>query len=132
MSSTTTQFDSKRPYIYTEVIVSHPIRGRIDLRAIIDTGAPRTEFADVVLAHVGIIESPRRDIPLQRSLQTQKHGKRTLPSLEVCGQTLSNFEVIVSRFEKSWGIAALIGLDFFRMFRITLDYKSEYIIAEPY
>ncbi len=44
----------------------------------------------------------------------------------------SNFlKVYVSHFEKSWGIKALIGLDFFRYFRVTIDYKAGHLITEP-
>lgn len=132
MPSTTALFDVNRPYLYTEVAVIHPARGRCDFRAIIDTGAPRTEFADAFLIQAGFIELKHDNILLKHGLQTQKHGKLILPSFEVCGHVLTNFEVMVSRFEKSWGIAALIGLYFFRQFRVTIDYKAGQIITEPY
>lgn len=35
-------------------------------------------------------------------------------------------------FEKHWGVDALIGLDFFRKFRVTIDYQAGQIITEPY
>ena len=38
----------------------------------------------------------------------------------------------VSHYEKHWGVDALIGLDFFRQFRVTIDYKVGQIITEPF
>ena len=35
-------------------------------------------------------------------------------------------------FEKDWGVDALIGLDFFRHFRVTVDYKAGQIITEQF
>lgn len=59
---------------------------------------------------------------IQPGLQTQRYGKLILPELRVCGQTLTDFEIRVSRFEQSWGIDALVGLDFFRRFPVTINY----------
>jgi hypothetical protein len=56
------------------------------------------------------------------SLETQRYGKLVVPELRVCGQVLIDFETRVSRFEESWGIDALVGLDFFRRFPVTIDY----------
>jgi hypothetical protein len=55
-----------------------------------------------------------------------------LPSVIICGHKTECFDVFVSRFEKSWGIDALIGLDFFRRFMITVDYSNGFLITEPY
>ncbi len=63
------------------------------------------------------------DVDVQRGLQTQKYGSLVLPHLSVCGQTMTQVEINISRFEKSWGIYALIGLDFFRRFSVTIDYE---------
>jgi hypothetical protein len=65
-------------------------------------------------------------------LQTHKYGKLTVPSVKICGHEITAFEVIVSSFEASWGIDALIGLDFFRRFLITIDYSKGVLITEPY
>ena len=53
-----------------------------------------------------------------------------LPSITICGQTIENLEVMVSRFDPAWGIAALIGLDFFRRFKVTIDYGSGQLVCE--
>lgn len=44
---------------------------------------------------------------------------------------IKDFEVMVSRFDQSWGVAGLIGLDFFKRFRVTIDYKAGHLVTEP-
>lgn len=39
------------------------------------------------------------------------------------GSWLSGIEVRVARFYESWGVDALIGLDFFRPFPVKIDYQ---------
>ena len=45
---------------------------------------------------------------------------------------MDGFEVFVSHFEQSWGIDALIGLDFFRRFLVTIDYVNGVLVTSPY
>jgi hypothetical protein len=99
---------------------------------ILDTGAPRTEFSDIFLFHTDIIDIPQSEILFPSGQQTKKYNRAVLPSVIVCGYQFKNAEFLVSRFEQSWGIDALIGLDLFRQSRITIDYESSLIISEPY
>ncbi len=62
----------------------------------------------------------------------RKYGEIFLPSVEICGHKIENFGVFVSYFDESWGIDALIGLDFFRLYRITIDYHLEVLATEPF
>lgn len=66
---------------------------------------------------------------LNDGLQTQKYGKIILPHIQVCGHTIEKLEVFVSHFEKSWGIDALIGLDFLRQFKVEIDYSKGIITS---
>jgi hypothetical protein len=36
------------------------------------------------------------------------------------------------RAVEDWGVDALVGLDFFKQFRVTIDYKAGQIITEPF
>lgn len=131
MSNMNTAFDKKRHHIHIEFFVTDAKGEKWSFDGILDTGAPRTEFNDVFLAHAGFIPLPQREISLKEGLQTQKYGKIILPSVEICGHAIERFEVMVSHFERSWGVAALIGLDFFRQFRVTVDHRAGQIITEP-
>ena len=81
---------------------------------------------------MGFLEIKNENTKLTPGLQTQKYGTIELPSITICGHQIRDFKVYVSRFEQSWGIDALIGLDFFRRFRVTIDYDNGVIITSPY
>ena len=125
-------FDSSRHHIYVEFDLLDK-KGIIRKgRGILDTGAPRTEFADSYLHHLGMFTSYPSELDIPKEQQTKKYNKIVLPSVIICGFNFKHTEFIVSRFEKSWGIHALIGLDLFKNARITIDYKKSQIISEPY
>lgn len=98
--------------------------------AILDTGAPRTEFSDQFLDFADFITLADDPQSLPPGQQTKKYGKIILPLLDICGHTLKDFEVLISHFEKSWGMDALVGLDFFRRFRTLIDYRAGHILTE--
>lgn len=129
----TTAFNIKRHHIHlTPSLVDQDGVTQV-FRAILDTGAPRSEFSDRFLRTVKIL--PTEDLPLvsiPEGLQTKKYASVILPSIECLGRTLEDFSVVVSRFEEHWGGDALIGLDFFRQFRVTIDYKMGQIVTETY
>ncbi len=130
MQKNVTSFDTSRHHIYIEPTVIDLKGLNYNVTGILDTGAPKTEFSDQFLIHTGFIES-LTEIVIKPGLQTQKYRRITLPSVIICGHKIDCFDVFVSRFEKSWGIDALIGLDFFRRFMITVDYSNGFLVTEP-
>lgn len=69
--------------------------------------------------------------PTITPFDTTKHHIHVCFFVTVCGYTINHYEVFAFRFDESWGIDALIGLDFFRRFRVTIDYKLGHLITEP-
>ena len=126
-----TSFDPHKRYILFSVFVTAADGQPHEFDALLDTGAPASEFSDEALQFAGFLEETKKDISIKPGLQTQKYGKIVLPQVEICSHSIPNLEVYVSHFEKSWGIKALIGLDFFRRFRITIDYKAGHLVMEP-
>jgi len=125
-------FNPEGRYIVIPIFVSTKHGRRRQFKAILDTGAPRTEFSDESLHFAGFVTKQEENVKIREGLQTQKYSDIVLPNVEICSRTISDLNVYVSRFEKSWGIDALIGLDFFRRFRVTIDYQNGQIITEPY
>lgn len=126
-----TLFDTSAPYIFLPIFITTFDNRRHEFDAILDTGAPATEFSDKALQYAGFI--PRTSaVEIKSGLQTQKYSKTTIPLIEICGHKVENSKVFVSRFDDSWGIDALIGLDFFRLFRTEIDFLRGQIISEPY
>ncbi len=121
---TKTRFDTSRHHIHVLGQVRNHQGEPSHLEAVIDTGAPWTEVSDKFLLFAGLLDEVNGDVVIKPGLQTQKYGRLILPELSICGQTMTGLEIKVSRFEQSWGISALIGLDFFRRFRVTIDYSD--------
>lgn len=131
MQKNITSFDTSRHHIHVDLIITDPKGTPHSVAGILDTGAPNTEFSDQFLMFAGLLDSKNTEARLKPGLQTQKYGMLELPSLIICGHRIDAFEVFVSRFEPSWGIDALIGLDFFRRFLVTIDYANEILITSP-
>ncbi|MGD9202288.1 MAG: hypothetical protein PVI26_12045 [Chitinispirillia bacterium] len=125
-------FDTDKHHIYIHFeLVDHDGIARNGL-GILDTGAPRTEFSDLFLKHADLFDIPNSNIHISANQETKKYNRIVIPSVTICGYEFINAEFLVSRFEKEWGIDALIGLDLFRKSMITIDYKNSQIISEPY
>lgn len=127
---TVTPFDTSKHHIYTKILLTDDLGDLFTFKGVVDTGAPWTEFSDRFLAHVGLIDPPELAVEIKPGLETQKYRKIVVPSMRICGQNVEDLEVMVSRFDPDWGIAALIGLDFFRRFRVTIDYERGELICE--
>lgn len=128
---TVTPFDTSRHHIHTEFSVMDSTGTPHRCEGVIDTGAPWTEFNNDFLAHAGFIVPPDDEISIKPELETQKYAKIVLPSITICGHTIDDFKVMVSRFDPAWGIAALIGLDFFRRFKVIIDYGAGVLVCQP-
>ena len=127
-----TSFDISKHHIHIELTITGPNGMLHSVAGILDTGAPRTEFSDQFLVHTGFLDSTYNEVAIKSGLQTQKYGAITLPSVTICGHHMNHFEIFISHFEQSWGIDALIGLDFFRRFLVTIDYTNGVLITSPY
>jgi hypothetical protein len=127
-----TAFDPKAHHIRFVGSMTTADGVEYEFRAILDTGAPWTEFSDQFLHAVGMLPGIDPNVNTRSGLQTQKYGRLTVPRVKVCDHDIHELSVSVSHFEKNWGVDALIGLDFFKMFRVTIDYKEGQIITESY
>ena len=132
MQENKTSFDTSKHHIHLEFKITSSSGIWHSVAGILDSGAPRTEFSDQFLMHTGFLNTKNEKAKLKSGLQTQKYGMIELPSITICGHHMSSFEVFVSHFEPSWGIDALIGLDFFRRVLVTIDYKSGILVTSPF
>jgi len=127
-----TPFDPKAHHIRFVGSMTSSDGVEYEFRAILDTGAPWTEFSDQFLHAIGMITEIDQAVSTKSGLQTQKYDRLIVPHVIVCGHDMHELSVSVSHFENHWGIDALVGLDFFKMFRTTIDYKAGQIITEAY
>ncbi|OQY46359.1 MAG: hypothetical protein DRR08_33865 [Candidatus Parabeggiatoa sp. nov. 2] len=131
MQENITSFDINQHHIHIDMIVTNPFSIVYNVAGILDTGAPRTEFDDNFFVHTGFLETQSEKVSFKPGLQIQKYGKIILPSVTIWHHKRDFFEVFVSHFEPSWGIDALVGLDFFRRFRVTIDYSNGILLTTP-
>ena len=124
-----TTFDTSAPYIFLQVYIKSADNKVHEFDALFDTGAPSTEFSDRALHYAGLIGNTE-NAELKDGLQTQKYSRMILPEIQICGHTIQDLNVFVSCFEKSWGIDALIGLDFLRKYKVEIDYSKGHIVTE--
>ncbi|PJC64089.1 MAG: hypothetical protein CO021_06075 [Deltaproteobacteria bacterium CG_4_9_14_0_2_um_filter_42_21] len=68
-----TKFDQNERYIFLHVLLTRKDGKKEDISALLDTGAPVTEFSDQALKHAGFLETTQNDISLPSGLQTQKY-----------------------------------------------------------
>ncbi len=132
MTVTETKFDTQRHHIHLDIIVYNNKGVEYSVDAILDTGAPTTEFSDSFLYFIRFVDSIDSAITTKPGLQSQKYNRIVLPEIVICGHTINNYNVCVSHFQDSWGVDALIGLDFFRMFQIKIEYSRGVITASPF
>lgn len=129
---TITVFNRQKPHIHIPIFLTIKTGEQFKLRGILDTGAPATELSDQFLHHSGIMESQKKEITLKPGLETQKYGKMTLPLVEICSHSIQNMTIFISHFDNSWGVDVLIGLDFFKRFKVTIDYSKGEIQTDPF
>lgn len=126
----TTEFETHLQHIHTTMQIRNQRGEEISFSAIVDTGAPFTELSDRSLVRVGF-QTPQRSVRPKKFQETQRYSKIRLPWVNTLGQNLENWVVYVSRFDEIWHVDALVGLDFFRRFRTTIDYGAGQILTEP-
>lgn len=126
---TVTAFDTEKRYIFIPTYITTKTGAREKFDAILDCGAPSIELSDRALQLAGFLETPRDNVQLKPGQATQKYDKICLPKIEVCSHTMTDLSVYVSHFDESWGIDALIGLDFFRRFEVKVNYKYGRIVT---
>jgi predicted aspartyl protease len=127
-----TTFNPTERYILVPVVVTNSEGQPHEFDGLLDTGAPASEFSDEALRFAGFLREKKQDVSLKPGLQTQKYGHIVLPKIEICSHVIEDLKVYVSHFEESWGIEALIGLDFFRRFKTTIDYQQGQLVTEAY
>lgn len=117
------------PNIHIELTVKNNRGIEYSADAILDTGAPHSEFSDDFLYFTGFIDTINTEVSVRSGLETQKYDSIELPELIICSHNLKGHKVFVSTFEESWGIDALIGLDFFRLFKVEINYSTGELIT---
>jgi predicted aspartyl protease len=123
-------FNSGRGLIVVKVILKGP-GGEFSIRMALDTGATITSISSGILVMAGY--DPMKD--LNRYEMTTVSGIEYVPmikieSLEGIGQKKVNFPIIGHTLPPSAGVDGLLGLDFLRNQKLTIDFREGDITLE--
>ncbi|RJQ61152.1 MAG: hypothetical protein C4530_06570 [Desulfobacteraceae bacterium] len=84
-----TTFNIKAHYIYLPVFIIIGSAKHLEFDAILDTGAPMTEFSDAALHYAGFLDKVKNDVTIKSGLQTQKYSTVILSQINICGHEIN-------------------------------------------
>jgi hypothetical protein len=106
-------------------------QGRIVLRIAVDTGTTYTTIDSSILASVGIEPGPQsRPLQLTTALGIGSAFRLTAMRFKALGEEHADFPVISHRLPPVLGIDGVLGLDFFRNRKLTIDFRNGFIELE--
>jgi predicted aspartyl protease len=119
----TTSFDPMDRMILVSVLIRGP-KGRTVARLALDTGATSTLINPSLLVLVGIdpFASDER-IPITTGSGVEYVSRVTIDRVESLRQTRERFPVVCHMLPPSAGVDGLLGLDFFRGTKLTIDFR---------
>lgn len=107
--------------------VSGPL-GTVNVLFAVDTGATYSTIRPELLAEAGV-EADSRLAPVRvlTDSGTATAERYRVPSLHVLGRTVPNLALAVHRLPPAAGFDGLLGLDFLRPGRLTIDFDGRWI-----
>jgi predicted aspartyl protease len=126
-----TPFNPTRGLVVVRARIEGPDRRIERLRMAIDTGATSTciRAARLLLLGIDVAAAPER-----RSFSTatgvEFAARVPVPAMWVLGQKRVNFPVLALPLPQSTQVDGLLGLDFFRDQRLTIDFQQGRVTLE--
>jgi predicted aspartyl protease len=121
------QFDPAANSIILPVTLVGPLRS-LDVSLVLDTGAVQTLIAESLLKAIGYDPAAA---PKTKSIITASGvvsvPEITIGSIEALGKSRNDFAVIAHTLPPSAGVDGLLGVDFFRGERLTIDFANGYV-----
>ena len=102
--------------------------GSRSIRVALDTGATRSLIRESVLAAIGIVAAPSGptvQVTMSNSVQTVPLVE--VDRIEALGKSRDRLLVTAHTLPQSAGVEGLLGLDFLRLRRLTVDFRRGYI-----
>jgi predicted aspartyl protease len=119
-----TPFDSARQLIVVEVEIRGPA-GDTTINMALDTGASSTVIGWDSLAVVGYEPANAiGHVEMTTGSGTQHVPKIKLKQLAAFGKRRRGLEIVAHSLPKGASVDGLLGLDFFRMTRLTIDFRK--------
>ena len=123
-------FDPATRLVYVHTILRGP-RGTTALRLALDTGATVTTIRTASLLLIGYdLGTDLRRVPLTTGSGVEFVQSVRIDRLEALGDYRESFPVLAHTLPPSAGVDGLLGLDFFRDRKLTLDFRAGSITLE--
>jgi predicted aspartyl protease len=117
-------FDSNKGLILIKVKITGKVRTE-DAVFALDTGATKTVVNTDLLHRIGYSESDYSDsLYITTGNGKEKTHLARIKAFEAFGRTKRNFQVLSHQLPVTTFVEGLLGLDFLRKARITIDFNS--------
>jgi len=123
-------FDPQQGLVIVRAELSGPA-GRGILRLALDTGATSSLINFSLLVATGYDPALSRDrVEITTGSGVEFAPRLTLNKLAALGQTFVDFPVLAHTLPSSAGVDGLLGLDFFRKRKLTLNFRRGRLLFE--
>jgi len=126
----TYQFDPGRNHILVSVRITGPTKVAIT-RMALDTGATRTSLDQEIAAELGYgVDSSTETVRVATGSQFESVPVIGVERIEALGNHKENLPILSKSLPTGLPIDGLLGLDFFRNHRLTIDFREGLITLD--
>jgi predicted aspartyl protease len=120
------EFHPDRGLVIVNVLLWGPT-SRIIAKLALDTGATTTVINTGILQRVGYVEFFEDRVHITTGSGIELVPRVTVTRLKALGKTIRNFPVLAHTLPPTAAVDGLLGLDFLRRRRLTLDFRRSTI-----
>jgi predicted aspartyl protease len=118
------RFDSRSRLIFVRAVVQGPL-GEVNLRLALDTGSTRTVIDPFRLESVGIgLSVASTHVHVTTASNLERAPLVPVSKLSALGTSRVDLEIVAHRLPKQATFDGLLGLDFVRDRRLTIDFRA--------
>ena len=126
----TYQFDPGRNHILVSVRITGPVKVAM-ARMALDTGATRTSLDQEIAAELGYrVDSSTETVRVATGSQYETVPVIGVERIEALGNQKENLPILCKSLPAGLPIDGLLGLDFFRNQRLTIDFREGLITLD--
>jgi predicted aspartyl protease len=122
-------FDPSAPILIFRCIIEG--ESKLSIRMALDTGASTSVIGLKPLSLIGIDTNHASYVTFGNATKSHYAPIVKLSSLSFGNEIMSNFEVVAHSLPEAHGIEGVLGLDFLRNFKVTIDFGEGRLTLDP-